>query len=108
MLGGRHRLYTITFPASKLKKGENTLALKMSGIGKNGGIMYDCIKLETGNAVVNSISQPSASDNQPIEIYTLNGMRMGKFITISEAQPSLPRGIYIFRQGAKTGKFVKQ
>lgn len=108
VLGGRHRLYTISFPASKLKKGENTLALKMSGIGKNGGIMYDCIKLETGNAVVNSISQPSASDNQPIEIYTLNGMRMGKFITISEAQPSLPRGIYIFRQGAKTGKFVKQ
>lgn len=108
VLGGRHRLYTISFPASKLKKGENTLALKMSGIGKNGGIMYDCIKLETGNAVVNSISQPSASDNQPIEIYTLNGMRMGKFITISEALPSLPRGIYIFRQGAKTGKFVKQ
>ena len=92
----------------KLKKGENTLALKMSGIGKNGGIMYDCIKLETGNAVVNSISQPSASDNQPIEIYTLNGMRMGKFITISEVLPSLPRGIYIFRQGATTGKFVKQ
>lgn len=108
VLGGRHRLYTISFPASKLRKGTNSLTLKMSGIGKNGGIMYDCIKLETGNAVVNSIDIPTISDaSQSIEIFTLNGLRIGKFANQSLVNISLVPGMYIFKQGSKTGKFVK-
>lgn len=108
VLGGRHRLYTISFPASKLRKGTNSLTLKMSGIGKNGGIMYDCIKLETGNAVVNSIDIPTISDaSQSIEIFTLNGLRIGKFANQSLVNISLAPGMYIFKQGSKTGKFVK-
>lgn len=44
---GRHWLKTCEFPASMLKEGENTLDLVMSGISKNGGVMYDCLKLES-------------------------------------------------------------
>ncbi len=48
---GRHWLMTTTFPASALKVGANTVTLTMSGNGKNGGFMYDCIKLEAGSLV---------------------------------------------------------
>ncbi len=46
---GRHVVKTCTFPASLLKQGENTIELVMSGISKNGGVMYDCLKLESEN-----------------------------------------------------------
>lgn len=48
---GRHWLMTTTFPASALKVGTNIVTLTMSGNGKNGGFMYDCIKLEAGSLV---------------------------------------------------------
>lgn len=48
---GRHWLMNCTFLASALKKGTNTIALTMSGNGKNGGFMYDCLKLEAGTLV---------------------------------------------------------
>lgn len=107
VLGGRHHLYTVSFPASKLKQGKNSLTLKMSGIGKNGGIMYDCIKLEAGNAIVNTIDAPDMTDNLPIEIYTAKGLRIGTFKSQPFYQLPLSKGLYIYRQGAKTGKFVK-
>lgn len=48
---GRHWLMSATFPASVLKVGSNVVTLTMSGNGKNGGFMYDCLKLEAGSLV---------------------------------------------------------
>lgn len=52
---GRHQLMRCTFPASALKVGKNSVTLSMSGNGKNGGFMYDCLKLEAGDLVVDGI-----------------------------------------------------
>lgn len=64
--GGRHWLMNTTFPASALRKGTNTVTLTMSGNGKNGGFMYDCVKLEAGSIVtpVQGISDNSANMEQ--------------------------------------------
>ncbi|WP_051624114.1 polysaccharide lyase family protein [Clostridium akagii] len=43
---GRYRLCDITFPASSLQDGKNTITLQMQKIGTDGGIMYDTLKLE--------------------------------------------------------------
>lgn len=48
---GYHHRLECTFLASALKVGTNTITLKMTGNGSNGGFMYDCLKLETGDIV---------------------------------------------------------
>lgn len=48
---GRHWLMSATFSNARLRLGSNTVTFTMSGNGKNGGFMYDCIKLETGSLV---------------------------------------------------------
>ena len=42
----RYQLEDIAFPADLLVKGVNTVRFGMTAVGKNGGIMYDTIKLE--------------------------------------------------------------
>lgn len=107
VLGGRHAVQTYTFPASRLKAGANKLTLTMSGIGSNGGVMWDCIKLEAGAAVTNGIS-PVMSDGSAtrgIDVYTLGGVHLGTYPSVADAP--LARGVYIYRQGSRTGKFAK-
>ena len=53
---GRHWLFSTSFSASKLKKGTNIISFTMSGNGKNGGFLYDCVKLESGEAITSGIS----------------------------------------------------
>jgi rhamnogalacturonan endolyase len=43
---GVYRLEDISFPADLLTQGANTVRFGMTGVGKNGGIMYDTVKLE--------------------------------------------------------------
>ena len=64
---GFHHLLNCTFAASLLKKGTNTITLKMTGNGSNGGFMYDCLKLEAGDIVtaVNSVTADETADNSP-------------------------------------------
>jgi len=52
VLGGKYDLKTITFPASELVVGQNTIDFKMTSVGSRGGIMYDIIKLEAGAEIV--------------------------------------------------------
>lgn len=59
---GRHQLMRCTFPASLLRVGKNTVTLTMSGNGKNGGFMYDCLKLEAGERVVDGIETTLTED----------------------------------------------
>lgn len=103
VLGGKHWLKTCSFPASSLKKGLNTLDLVMSGISKNGGVMWDCIKLETGDPVVSSITTTEQEqEGQPVTIYTIGGVKVGTFSSLHDI--SNLKGIYIYRQGGTTGK----
>lgn len=108
LLGGRHRLHTFDFPATRIKKGQNKLTLTMSGIGKNGGILYDCIKLEAGNRIVSSINEIAVGRpvNGGIEVYNLRGQRLGSYGSAFEAQRQLPHGVYICRQPESTKKVV--
>lgn len=64
---GFHHLQTCTFPASSLKNGSNTITLKMTGNGSNGGFMYDCLKLEAGDIVtaVNGVTADETAKNSP-------------------------------------------
>ncbi|MDE6484292.1 MAG: hypothetical protein K2L14_02720 [Duncaniella sp.] len=102
---GRHALNSVSFPASKLRKGENTVALTMSGINKNGGVMWDCIKLEAGNRVIAGIDNVTADTaSGPYEIYTPGGIRVA--VTSALDAVELPKGIYIYRHGDKVGKIV--
>ena len=72
---GRHALMQTTFPASSLKKGSNTIKLTMSGNGKNGGFMYDCIKLEAGSLFtgVNGVNDSAENNDAAVKKYVVNG-----------------------------------
>ena len=51
VLSGVHDLKVLTFPAKLLKKGKNTLSVTLLGVKEKGGLMWDCLKLETGKEV---------------------------------------------------------
>lgn len=99
---GRHCVKTAVIPASALVVGHNTLDLTMSGISKNGGVMYDLIKLE--GDVNTGVSSIPSSDDASYEIYTLQGVSVGSFESLAET--NLSPGIYVYKHGTKTGKFI--
>ena len=105
VLGGRHRLYTCSFPASRLRQGENTMTLTMSGIGKNGGIMYDCIKLECGDAVTDGIRNNVTTDECLVEVYEIDGKYVGVYNDYTVM--NLPKGIYICKKGNDCWKIAR-
>ena len=97
-VAGRYDMRTCTFPASLLKQGENRLTLTYSG-SNGSGVMWDCLKLETGAIITNGIENIYAeNDSAPIQYYDLRGLR----INAPQQQ-----GIYIWRQGSRSGKLIK-
>ncbi len=85
---GHHRTQVVDFNASLIRKGQNRLTLTMSGIGSNGGMMYDCIKLEAGDAVTSGIASIRSTKATGGEaIYNLRGQRVN----------SMQRGVNIVR-----------
>ena len=104
VLGGLHSVQTCEFPASLLKKGTNTVTFTMSGIGKNGGVMYDCIKLEAGEKIITGITDtPKKDTDSKIHIYTLTGMKIGTYDNFNQVPV---KGLYIYRQGSNSGKVI--
>lgn len=99
---GRHSVQTCTFPASIMKQGENTVKLKMTATSGNGGVMYDCIKLE-GAAGASAVAVFEA-DAAPYEVYTVAGIHVGTFGSLEDL-PLAP-GIYIWRRAADSGKLA--
>lgn len=75
---GHHRTKEISFNAGLIKKGENRLTLTMSGIGGNGGMMYDCIKLEAGDPVTTGIKNTfrNVEKSSKDVWYNLQGQRV--------------------------------
>lgn len=106
VLSGRHWLVTKSFSADKLKVGTNNLTLALSGLSGNGGVMWDCVKLEVGALVESGIAaiEADAAADSHVDIYTLGGVKVGTYESIEDA--NLKSGIYIFRTGKKSGKIV--
>jgi rhamnogalacturonan endolyase len=52
VLGGYYQQLTLRFPAALLKKGSNTLSLKLPNVKSGGGIMYDAIRLEAPGTIL--------------------------------------------------------
>ncbi|MDE6692435.1 MAG: hypothetical protein K2K05_03535 [Muribaculaceae bacterium] len=100
---GRHCVMTADIPATSLNPGRNKLELAMSGIGSNGGVMYDVLKLEgdvkSGISIVESEGPAGSYD-----VFTLQGQHAGTFDTLTD-MPLAP-GIYLYRRGAYSGKFI--
>lgn len=106
-LAGRHVVKTLTFPASALKVGENTIGLTMSGISKNGGVLWDCLKLEAGAPKPAAIIGVDADATDGVcEIYSPSGVKMGTFGSVDEARAALPGGIYICRTSSGVTKLA--
>ncbi len=101
---GRHSVVTADIPASALVAGHNTLSLTMSGIGKNGGIMYDLIKLE--GDVESGIDTVVAGDatSGPFTLYTLQGVEVGTYPTLTDL-PLAP-GLYLYATPHTSGKIA--
>ncbi len=80
MRSGRHNLYTLSIPAALLKAGENVLTLNMTRVEENsGGIMWDCIKLESGNRVETGIEGVTSFENNMKHqaYFNLAGQKVG-------------------------------
>ena len=45
---GTYHLILLTFPASRLKVGANSVTLRATSVSSGGGAMYDTVKLEVG------------------------------------------------------------
>lgn len=87
---GRHSLHVIKIPAAVFKAGENTITLQMSRASEGSGIMWDCLKLETGETVTTGI-QNTQKKNKGNVFFSLNGMKRHSYL----------KGIYI-HNGKKT------
>ena len=66
--------------------------------------MYDCIKLEAGEKVSQSVIDDIDMDasSLPIDLFNLQGIHVATVSSFREV--SLPAGIYLYRQGSRTGK----
>ena len=79
---GRHWLFSTSFSASKLKKGTNIISFTMSGNGKNGGFLYDCVKLESGDIITSGINdiqtdiQKNNDTSKNKSLFNLTGQRV--------------------------------
>lgn len=100
---GRHCVMTADIPATSLTAGHNKLELTMSGIGSNGGVMYDVLKLEgdvqSGIGIVEAEGMTG-----PYEVFTLQGQYAGSHNALTDL-PLAP-GMYLYRRGAYSGKFI--
>lgn len=90
---GRHDVKTVSFNASLLKQGENTLALNLTNGTGRGGVMWDCIKMEAGEVIENGIETVDFQADAPLTIYRLDGSLAGVFP--NREQVALPSGIYV-------------
>lgn len=102
---GRHRVESVTFPASSLKVGANKLTLTASSCKSGTGVLYDCIKLEAGELVTSGIEAvESEAGADTFEVFTVGGVKVGDFDSLDGL--NLEKGIYIYRSGSKTGKII--
>lgn len=101
---GRHVVKTARLASSLFTPGRNKVELTMSGISKNGGVMYDLLKLESGTIYSGVTQVATPATEGTYSVYTLQGRYMGEFDSLRAT--SLPAGLYLYRRGAESGKFI--
>lgn len=97
---GRHTVQTCVFDGSVLKVGSNRITFSMTAGSGNGGVLYDCVKLEGSPA--DSAVAVVGGEAAPYELFSIAGLHVGQFGSL-ERLP-LPDGVYIWRRGAESGK----
>ncbi len=94
MRSGRHSLHVIKIPAAVFRAGENTVTLQMDKDTNGGGVMWDCIKLETDSPVTGMDIINEDNTHKSKDFYSLTGIRT--------ENPT--RGIFI-HDGKKIAKY---
>lgn len=83
---------SITISGTTLTAGDQTFALA------------DLTKMYFTTADVTAIDEVNTAVNGEVEVFSMNGVAMGKFTTMQEAMSSLRTGVYIVKSNGKTVK----
>ena len=106
---GEYNIYSLNEAVTQWKTIELPLSFagsyfryKLYGRVHTGGIFIDNIRLYKEQEMT-SVNDFSIIGEQPIELYRLNGIRLGEYNKVGE---TLPPGIYIVRQGKQAKKKI--
>lgn len=98
LLSGRDSLIMVDIPARQVIKGNNFLYLRLTNVPSSGlcGIMYDCIRLEAGDATmgIKALEPEQDDEGGDSPYYTLQGVQTsspGKGIYIRNRRKYLSR-----------------
>lgn len=83
---------SITISGTTLTAGDQTFALA------------DLTKMYFTTADVTAIDEVKTAVSGEVEVFSMNGVAMGKYTTVQEAMSSLRTGVYIVKSNGKTVK----
>lgn len=83
---------SITISGTTLTAGDQTFALA------------DLTKMYFTTADVTAIDEVKTAVNGEVEVFSMNGVAMGKYTTVQKAMSSLRTGVYIVKSNGKTVK----
>jgi len=133
--GGRYQKKILRLNAGYLRKGENKLSLKLVDVGNRGGIIYDAIKMETGEMLTGNqqlalqpLSGIKVFPNPATEVLNLNLEKVligsnvilqdlygNVFIEMTTAcnivqlnMENIPRGVYVLSINSSEGKTIRK
>ena len=106
---GEYNVYSLDEVISKWRKVEvpltfagNKFRYKLYGRVHNGGVFVDNIRLYKEKEIA-SVGDVWRNGGQPVELFRLNGTRLG---TCSGGIEALPQGIYLIRHGKRIRKMI--
>lgn len=86
----------------------SSLSITISGTTLTAGdqsfALADLTKMYFTTADVTAIDEVKAAVNGEVEVFSMNGVAMGKYTTVQEAMSSLKTGVYIVKSNGKTVK----
>lgn len=86
----------------------SSLSITISGTTLTAGdqsfALADLTKMYFTTADVTAIDEVKAAVSGEVEVFSMNGVAMGKFTTMQEAMSSLRTGVYIVKSNGKTVK----
>lgn len=86
----------------------SSLSITISGTTLTAGdqsfTLADLTKMYFTTADVTAIDEVKTAVNGEVEVFSMNGVAMGKYTTVQEAMSSLRTGVYIVKSNGKTVK----
>lgn len=86
----------------------SSLSITISGTTLTAGdqsfALTDLTKMYFTTADVTAIDEVNTAVNGEVEVFSMNGVAMGKYTTVQEAMSSLRTGVYIVKSNGKTVK----